>query len=418
MKILYTSLLFLMNCVLSVAQPEIIVPKPHQLKWHEAEMGAVFHYDLHVFDGIRYGQGNNRISPIEDYNIFNPTQLDTDQWIQAAKAAGCKFAVLTATHETGFGLWQSDVNPYCLKAVKWRDGKGDIVRDFVNSCRKYGIQPGIYVGIRWNSLLGIHNFKVAGDGEFAANRQAWYKRFCEKMVEELCTRYGDLYMIWFDGGADDPRGDGPDVEPIVNKYQPNCLFYHNIDRADFRWGGSETGTVGYPCWSTFPAPCSHHKRIDDYIRTGEIKSAINYCRITNTPSARMIEKGITRMGRPVADVQAAIENSGNIEVAKLENGLPVVATIAGGAPMIGFLGTVTGMVQAFWEMSNAGNNIDITLLSGGIYEAMITTVGGLVVGIAAMFAYNYLVTRVDKVVSQMEARTMDFMDLLNEPVQK
>ena len=141
MKILYTSLLFLMNCVLSVAQPEVIIPKPHQLKWHEAEMGAVFHYDLHVFDGIRYGQGNNRISPIEDYNIFNPTQLDTDQWIQAAKAAGCKFAVLTATHETGFGLWQSDVNPYCLKAVKWRDGKGDIVRDFVNSCRKYGIQP-------------------------------------------------------------------------------------------------------------------------------------------------------------------------------------------------------------------------------------------------------------------------------------
>ena len=132
-------------------------------------MGAVFHYDLHVFDGIRYGQGNNRISPIEDYNIFNPTQLDTDQWIQAAKAAGCKFAVLTATHETGFGLWQSDVNPYCLKAVKWRDGKGDIVRDFVNSCRKYGIQPGIYVGIRWNSLLGIHNFKAeADDGEFAA----------------------------------------------------------------------------------------------------------------------------------------------------------------------------------------------------------------------------------------------------------
>lgn len=115
-------------------------------------MGAVFHYDLHVFDGVRYGQGNNRINPIEDYNIFNPTELNTDQWVLAAKAAGCKFAVLTATHETGFGLWQSDVNPYCLKAVKWRDGKGDIVRDFVNSCRKYGLQPGIYIGIRWNSL--------------------------------------------------------------------------------------------------------------------------------------------------------------------------------------------------------------------------------------------------------------------------
>jgi Biopolymer transport proteins len=101
------------------------------------------------------------------------------------------------------------------------------------------------------------------------------------------------------------------------------------------------------------------ERIRDYIRNGEIKSAINFCRVTNTPSARMIEKGITRMSRPVADVQAAIENTGNLEVAKLENGLPIMATIADGAPMIGFLGTVTGMVQAFWEMSNAGNNIDI-----------------------------------------------------------
>ena len=161
------------------------------------------------------------------------------------------------------------------------------------------------------------------------------------------------------------------------------------------------------------------ERIRDYIRTGEIKSAINYCRITNTPSARMIEKGITRMGRPVADVQAAIENSGNIEVAKLENGLPVVATIAGGAPMLGFLGTVTGMVRAFYEMANAGSgNIDITLLSGGIYEAMITTVGGLIVGIIAMFAYNYLVMLVDRVVNKMETKTMAFMDLLNEPAQK
>ncbi len=241
------------------AQP---VPTPLQLRWHNAEMGAVFHYDLHVFDGVRYGQSDNRNSPIEDYNIFNPTQLDTDLWIKAAKSAGCKFAILTATHETGFGLWQSDVNPYCLKAVKWRDGKGDIVRDFVNSCHKYGVLPGIYVGIRWNSLLGIHNFSTDGGGQFAQNRQNWYRRYCERMVKELCTRYGDWFLIWFDGGADDPKGIGPDVEPIVEKYQPNCLFYHNVNRADFRWGGSETGTVGYPCWSAFPTPCSHHKGIE------------------------------------------------------------------------------------------------------------------------------------------------------------
>ena len=159
-------------------------------------------------------------------------------------------------------------------------------------------------------------------------------------------------------------------------------------------------------------------RIRDYIKTGEIKAAINYCRIANTPSARMIEKGITRMGRPAADIQTAIENTGNIEVAKLENGLSIIATVSSGAPMLGFLGTVTGMVRAFWNMANAGNNIDITLLSSGIYEAMITTVGGLVVGIVAKFSYNHLVYRVDKVVSQMEASTLAFMDLLNEPEQK
>ena len=156
-------------------------------------------------------------------------------------------------------------------------------------------------------------------------------------------------------------------------------------------------------------------KIKDYILGGEIKAAISYCRSVNTPSARMIEKGITRLGRPVNDVQAAIENVGNIEVAKLEKGLTIMATIAGGAPMLGFLGTVTGMVRAFFEMANAGNNIDITLLSGGIYEAMITTAGGLIVGIIMMFAYNYLVTLVDGVVNKMEAKTMAFMDLLNEP---
>jgi len=156
-------------------------------------------------------------------------------------------------------------------------------------------------------------------------------------------------------------------------------------------------------------------KIKDFIKEGNVKSAINYCQKTDTPAARMIERGINRIDRPVNDVQAAIENAGNLEVAKLEKGLNVMATIAGGAPMIGFLGTVTGMVRAFFEMSNAGNNIDITLLSGGIYEAMITTVGGLVVGIIAMFAYNYLVTLVDGIVNKMEAKTMAFMDLLNEP---
>lgn len=156
-------------------------------------------------------------------------------------------------------------------------------------------------------------------------------------------------------------------------------------------------------------------RIKDYIHEGKVDSALNLCRSTNTPSARMIEKGITRLGRPMNDVLVAIENVGNLEIAKLEKGFPLIATTPAGAPMLGFLGTVTGMVRAFFDMANAGTNVDVTLLSGGIYEALVTTVGGLVVGIITLFAYNYLVSQVDNVVNKMEARTMEFMDLLNEP---
>ena len=160
---------------------------------------------------------------------------------------------------------------------------------------------------------------------------------------------------------------------------------------------------------------SFMNRIKDYIHDGKVDSALNLCRQTHTPSACMIEKGITRLGRPMNDVLVAIENVGNLEVAKLEKGFPLIATTAAGAPMLGFLGTVTGMVRAFFDMANAGTNVDVTLLSSGIYEALVTTVGGLVVGIIALFAYNYLVSQVDNVVNKMEARTMEFMDLLNEP---
>jgi alpha-L-fucosidase len=238
---------------------EINQPKPTapQLAWQRAEVGVLISYDLPVFQGTPYNQAQNRITPFHNANIFNPTQLNTDQWIQAAKAGGAKFAVLTVTHETGFALYQSDANPYCMKAIKFQNGKGDIVRDFVNSCRKYGVEPGIYVGIRWNSYLGVHDFKIEGSSEFVKRRQAAYKNMCEQMVTELCTRYGKLFMIWFDGGADDPSKNGPNILPIVTKYQPNCLFYHNAQKADFRWGGSESGTVPYPSWSTFPFVFSH-----------------------------------------------------------------------------------------------------------------------------------------------------------------
>ena len=155
--------------------------------------------------------------------------------------------------------------------------------------------------------------------------------------------------------------------------------------------------------------------IRDYIHDGKLKSAQTLCSKSDTPVARMVEAGIAHIGRPLSDIQAAVENVGNVEVARLEKGLPYLATIAGGAPMIGFLGTVIGMVQAFFNMSQAGNNIDITLLSSGIYTAMITTVGGLIVGILAYFGYNFLSAHVSDIVFKMESSTIEFMDLLNEP---
>lgn len=232
---------------------DIPVPTQPQLVWQDAELTAVFHYDLHVFDGKKYNQAYNRITPIPDVNIFNPTHYDTDQWIRCAKGMGAKIAILTATHETGFALYQSDVNPYCMKALKWKDGKGDIVRDFVNSCRKYDVKPGIFIGIRWNSFLGVHDFMMPKDGsEFQQNRQAFYNRMCEGMTAELMSRYGELAIVWYDGGGHGPELGGADILPVVEKYQKNILFYHNTQRADMRWGGSETGTVPYPCWGTYP----------------------------------------------------------------------------------------------------------------------------------------------------------------------
>lgn len=157
-------------------------------------------------------------------------------------------------------------------------------------------------------------------------------------------------------------------------------------------------------------------RIRDFIYEGRVSSAVQLCRSTDSPIARMIEKGIERIGRPLGDVHSSIENQANLEVSRLENGLPFLATIAGGAPMIGFLGTVIGLVQAFMEMAAAGGAVDMSILSGGMYVAMLTTVAGLIVGIPAYFGYNYLVARIERLVFQMEANSIAFMDILNQPV--
>jgi biopolymer transport protein ExbB len=156
-------------------------------------------------------------------------------------------------------------------------------------------------------------------------------------------------------------------------------------------------------------------KIRDYIHEGKLDSARNLCQSTNTPVARMLEKGISRIGKPLKDIEVSIENQGKLEVYQLESGIPILATVAGAAPMIGFLGTVVGMVVTFHTMEISGAGVELSALSGGMMQAMITTVAGLIIGIPAYIGYNLLVARVNKVVQKMEARTIEFMEVLEAP---
>ena len=155
--------------------------------------------------------------------------------------------------------------------------------------------------------------------------------------------------------------------------------------------------------------------IRDAMHNGRLDAALSHCRNTDSPLARIIEKGLQRLDRPLGDINAALENVGSLEVAKLEKNISYLATIAGGAPMLGFLGTVIGLAKAFYDLSTAGINLDIQLLSGGIYQALVATVAGLIVGIVSYFCYNILVARVQKLVFALQSRASEFMDMLHEP---
>jgi len=236
-------------------EPGIPTPLPRQAAWQDFELGLVYHFDLDVYMPGGHHHERSRREKL-DPGLYKPSRLDTDQWLEAAEAMGARYAILTATHHQGFLQWQSDAYPFGLKQTKWGDGKADIVRDFVESCRKCGIAPGLYIGIRFNAYWQVYNYKVNGGKGGDPEKHARYMRVCERMVEELCSRYGPLCEIWFDGGVITPQQGGPDVLPIVEKYQPNAVFYHSLDRAEHRWAGSESGTTGYPCFSTMPTVAS------------------------------------------------------------------------------------------------------------------------------------------------------------------
>ncbi len=228
------------------------VPTPGQVVWQECEVGLIYHYDISVASA-RFEKDNNAYTEKFDPKQYDPTKLDTDQWISAATAAGAKYAVFTATHFNGFLQWQSDAYPYGLKQAKWKNGKGDVFGDFVESCRKAGIRPGVYVSTHRNGYWDLWDYYVDHGKGRGTPKQEEFNRAAEKMVEELCANYGPLVEIWFDAGTKLPHEGGPDVIPIFEKYQPDSVFYHSSKRSDHRWIGNEAGYANYPCWATMPA---------------------------------------------------------------------------------------------------------------------------------------------------------------------
>lgn len=222
-------------------------PTPGQRAWQECEVGVIYHYDMTSFREFT-GSGHSRDMPVLPAETWNPTALDTDQWLAAAKAMGARYAILTATHESGFLQWQSALYPYGCRQSPWLGGKGDLVGAFVESCRKAGIRPGIYIGIRFNAYLGISGY-VARPERTDAMPTGAYMRLCERLVTEICTRYGQLIELWFDGGVPTFAQGGPDLLPIVDRHQPDVVFYHNDDRRHHRHT-PEKGVTLDPTWCT------------------------------------------------------------------------------------------------------------------------------------------------------------------------
>ncbi|MCD6394092.1 MAG: alpha-L-fucosidase [Planctomycetes bacterium] len=225
-------------------------PTPAQLAWQDCEIGLLYSFDLAIAAGIFSGNNTHRerIDPAK----YNPVKLDTDQWLEAARAAGAKYAVFTATHFNGFLQWQSDLYPYGVKQAAWRNGKGDVVADFVASCRKAGIKPGIYYSTHRNAYQTVWGHYADWGRGRNTEKQKAYNRIAQGQLEELCSRYGELVQIWFDAGVKLPHEGGPDVLGIFEKHQPNSVFYHSSRRSDHRWVGNEVGRVRYPCWATMP----------------------------------------------------------------------------------------------------------------------------------------------------------------------
>ena len=226
---------------------KMVIPSKAQLEWANSEIGVLIHFDMPVFEPSYDFRKDWNYHP--DLSIFNPKELNTDQWLAAAKSAGATYAVLVAKHCSGFSLWPTKAHDYSVKNTPWRNGKGDIVKDFMASCKKYGLKPGIYASTTANGFLKVDNpgKVVSGDKD----EQKKYNKIVEMQLNELWSEYGKLFEVWFDGGVLPVEKGGFDVLGLLKKYQSEALAFQGPFgyENNIRWVGNEEGVAPYPCWA-------------------------------------------------------------------------------------------------------------------------------------------------------------------------
>ena len=236
-------------------------PSKQHLEWADCELGVIIHLELQVYEPTYSFRSNWDYLPSPE--IFNPVKLDTDQWLETAVAAGAKYAVLVTKGCSGFTLWPSKAHEYGIHSSKWRNGKGDIVADFVKSCRKYSVRPGLYYSVSCNARWKVDNPGIPISRK--AQDQAAYNAMVIQQLTELWSNYGDIFEIWFDGGILSPANGGPEIAPLIKKFQPGAVCFQGPPECPaLRWPGSERGVAPYPSWSTTDAITNADGTVERY----------------------------------------------------------------------------------------------------------------------------------------------------------
>ncbi|TKG96377.1 hypothetical protein EYV94_03735 [Puteibacter caeruleilacunae] len=247
MKKISQTLLMLLFVTSIVAQ-EIAKPTKEQVEWADCEIGAIIHFDINVYEPEYQWRGQWDYDP--DPKIFNPTELNTDQWVKSVKDMGGEYAVLVVKHCTGFCLWPSEAHDYGIKSSPWKNGKGDILAEFVKSCKKYGVRPGVYYSAAANGYKKVDNPGLVRGNDPKAQKE--YNDMVEQQLTEIYSGYGKFFEIWFDGGCLPPEKGGPDIVTLLHKHQPQAVVFQGPEGTNslIRWVGNERGVAPYPCWST------------------------------------------------------------------------------------------------------------------------------------------------------------------------